>query len=217
MTEYDVPNVDGVPEGVLKTASALADTTTTVSESSISSSSDDATWGIYVGGEIAIEADSIISWSIRNDASVSDYLMESGAFSQYNKVRTPYTIKVQLTRNGGEDGREELIATLEDYLDSTDLLDIIIPEKTYTDVNLVKYEISRSGQDGTVNRIVADMDFIEIRETGTTEFTSTSDSSGSSSVSDGTVQAITADSAATTSATAAVSVDNTVEDWALGS
>lgn len=130
-------------------------------------------WGVYLNGALVIQPDSIVTLSYKNEARISNYPQEHGAFASYNKVANPYDLRVVVTKGGTEGDRKSFIQTVEQYQKSLDLLDFVSPEKTYTGVNLVHMDYRRSATHGA-GLLTVELGFIEIREIATQVFTATS-------------------------------------------
>ena len=59
-------------------------------------------WGIYLKDKLVLEADSMKSIDYVQGSKISDYPQEEGAFQSYNKVATPYEVRVELTKGGAD-------------------------------------------------------------------------------------------------------------------
>lgn len=88
-------------------------------------------WGIYQGGELALEADSFVSLDFRNESRVSDYPQEPNTFASYNKVATPFDVRVRMAIAADRATRTNFLATCETMVRSVDLFDVVTPEATY--------------------------------------------------------------------------------------
>lgn len=123
------------------------------------------TWGVFNVGttDIAIAVSAIIEQDVSAEARVSDYIIQSGSFTSYNKVRNPDIITIRMTKDGGDVSRQELLAWLDKNTTDTSLFDILSPEWRYPNVTLVAYRLSRSARSGAA-MIVADCLFQQVRE-----------------------------------------------------
>lgn len=123
------------------------------------------TWGVFNVGtsDIAIEVSSVGGLDIAGEARVSDYPIQTGSFTSYNKVVLPNIVTIQLTKDGGEDSRQALLAWLEDNKGRTTLFDILSPEWRYSNMTLVGYRLSRSARSGAA-MVIADCMFQQVRE-----------------------------------------------------
>lgn len=122
-------------------------------------------WGIFTLNttDPAIEVSSVVSLDIAGDARASDYPIQTGSFTNYNKVRTPDLFRVALTKDGDDEDRYDLINWLDQNVGATTLFDVYCPEFVWPKATLVSYRISRSAQRGAA-MITADCVFQQIRE-----------------------------------------------------
>ena len=122
-------------------------------------------WGIFdTNNQQVIEADSVLALDNRNENRVSDYPVQEGAFASYNKVNVPYELVVRLTRSGSVSDRATFLQQIEATFRSLELYYILTPERTYLDVNLIRYEVIRRGAEGAYFLTEVDIFFREIRQ-----------------------------------------------------
>ena len=58
----------------------------------------DTQWGIFdQSGDPVITADTIVEVGYRREYRISDFPVEEGSFASYNKVQTPYDVRVTCT------------------------------------------------------------------------------------------------------------------------
>lgn len=135
----DVPDLPGVPT-LARLPGADIDTTNVLSAlrsgSALSALQGIVTvaWGVYwPDGRLAIQADSVIAFSYDNGSVISDYPVEGGQFYTYNRVSTPYSVRVtfakgfglpsvRVGRDGGNAGVQTQVGTREDFLRAFDRL-----------------------------------------------------------------------------------------------
>ena len=196
----DVPNVAGVPAlarsainpVAILTNFAIADAVGLV-QSIIS-----PVWGVFdQGGNEVLFPDSFLGIEYKNSSRVSDYPVEKGAFASYNKVDTPWDIRVRMAIGGSNEARSVFIATTDSMLHSTDLFDIVTPEAVYISGTLDNVDYRRDAKNG-VSLLTVDLYFTEIREKDALQFSATDANpiaadntqsvSGASPISDGQVQ-----------------------------
>jgi len=122
-------------------------------------------WGIYdaAGKKKVIEPDSFLGVDYQNESNVSNYPIERGAFSSYNKVRTPFSAVVKISKGGAIKDRDAFIKVLEQLAASLDVYTIITPETSYFNVNLEEYDYRREVHHGA-GIVIASMRFVEIIE-----------------------------------------------------
>lgn len=148
-------------------------------------------------GSIAIKPDTVAKFEYRNEGRVSDYPMEQGAFDSYNKVATPYQIRMLMVCSGlnyaqsaaqaitnalgigiGQNfaSRGDFLSTLDYMLATTDLFTIVSPDAIYKSVTLEHYDYRKESSDGAT-MLKVEAWFREIRvNAGATYSTSNSPS-----------------------------------------
>lgn len=129
-------------------------------------------WGIYLSGQIAIAADSILKVEYKASARISNAPQEKGAFQAYNKVQAPYESRVQMTKGGSESDRASFLDALEAAKQSLNLYDIVMPEKSYLNANITGYALVRSARSG-VSLLTVEVVFEEVRQASAPVFTVT--------------------------------------------
>ncbi len=117
--------------------------------------------------------DSFLTFGYRNEYEVSDYPVQEGAFASYNKVANPFESTVRMTKGGSVQDRQNFLKQIEDIIGSLDTYDIVTPERTYLNVNPIRFELNREGAQGAYFFAEADLYFREIREV-TATYTTTS-------------------------------------------
>lgn len=148
-------------------------------------------WGLYLGGVSAVNAQSVVSFEYKQDWKVADYPLEKGAFESYDKVKTPFDVKLRFASGGSEIDRLALLDSIAALADSLALLDAVTPEKVYTNVNVNHYDYRRTSTNG-VGLLVVDAWCVQVRvATASDPFSSTAQPGGASPVSGGTVQTTT--------------------------
>ncbi len=109
-----------------------------------------------------VTPDSIRDFGYSNEWNIATAPTQNGAFADYNRTNNPFEITLRMTKGGTETDRQKFLKQIED-LDSTQLYDIITPEKTYRNVNLMRYEVQRQGEKGAFWLSEVDLTFREIR------------------------------------------------------
>lgn len=120
-----------------------------------------------------ITPDSILDFGYHNEYEISDYPLEEGSFTNYNKVANPYEASVRMAKGGSESDRRAFLTQIDTVLASLDLFYILTPEKTYVNVNLYRQEMTRRGAGGAFYLSEVDLYFKEVR-TSTPQYTNTS-------------------------------------------
>lgn len=144
-------------------------------------------WGIYNSdNQLVLAPDSILAVEFRKDWQVSDYPQEQGAFASYNRVEAPFAVKVTMTKGGSDAERHAFLTDIEIVSQTLGLYDVVMPDKTYSSVNLDHYDFRRTALNG-VGLLTVDIWLTEIRVTGTAEFSKTAQPSGADPVNGGNV------------------------------
>lgn len=125
-------------------------------------------WGIFAHGtgEMLLAPDSFMSLDFHNESRISQYPQEQGAFLSYNKVASPYEIRLALTKGGGVEDRQAFLTSLDAHAGSTELFDIVTPERTYIKCNISRNRYARAARQGAT-LLTAEIGVTEIRETAT--------------------------------------------------
>jgi hypothetical protein len=132
-----------------------------------------------------LSPDSFLDFDYTQEWSVSTAPTQLGGFADYNRVASAFEIKLRMAKGGGiklaDDAvgnlragnfgnlftsavqqRHEFLEQIAD-LDTTELYDIVTPEKTYFRCNFLRAEISRRGEKGAYQMPMVDVYFREIR------------------------------------------------------
>jgi len=118
-------------------------------------------------GKQIILPDSVISLEYKGEARLAGYPMEKGAFSAYNKVQTPYDIRIRMVCGGNSwMTLEAFMTAMQDLQASLEIVQIITPDQTYNRVNMSHWDYKRTAQNG-VSLLTVDAAFSEIRDTTT--------------------------------------------------
>lgn len=139
-------------------------------------------WGIYSADSNtpALIADSIYSFGYKKEFKISDYPVELGTFSNFNKVDLPYVAQVRMTMGGSNSDRLTFLNRLEEISRTTDLYNIVTPEKTYLNANIIDYDYQRTSNSGA-GMIIADIRLMEVRLTANLAFNNTQSQSDDAS------------------------------------
>lgn len=130
---------------------------------------------VTVVGELrpVVEADSVLDFGYRNEVDIPDFPIQDGSFANYNRVNLPYEASVRLSKGGSEGDRRNFLNQIDAIMNTTELFQIITPERTYENVNPIRFEMIRRGAGGAFFLTEVDLYFREIR-TVTQQYTSTS-------------------------------------------
>lgn len=145
-------------------------------------------WAIVKsGGAVALTVDSIAAIEPTRDFRISDYPLEDGGFQSYNKVATPAETRVTVTKGGSDDDRQGFFSALDTLIESTDLVNVVTPDSSFLDRNLVRYGYPRHADRGKT-LITVELVFEEVRQTAKSAFTDSKAPEGNDPVNDGPVQ-----------------------------
>lgn len=183
----NVPNVPGVPALTSYLAEGISllvgDLVSLVGGSG-------SGYDIQLDGESAFDFDSIKRLSFQQEYAVADYKVEPGSFVSYDKVQEPAAIQLRCTSEGNLAAMSTLISEIQEAVDGTDLFDILTPQQTYTSYNPTRWRYEQTATDG-VGMLIADITFIQIRESEVAAFSNTQQPGEAGQVGGGNVQAQT--------------------------
>lgn len=167
----DVPNVPGVPP--LSGYSAEdADALLTADSPEINTLLSQQ-WGIYdQGGALALDPDSVNTLDSDSEYRIADYPIESGEFRSYNKVATPRTVRITMSKGGPLADRQAFLKKVSDLRTTLDLYNVITPEETHLNMNFQHDGQSRSADRGA-GLITVELGLVEIRATGGVQYSDT--------------------------------------------
>ena len=188
----NVPPLPGVPP-LLRAPGAMFSTPPLLSSDTASDPQNSfaSQWGIFdQDGNQVLQADSVISFDFKHEFEVSDFPIEDGGFTSYNKVAIPYQPRVVFSRGGTDADRTDFLLALEDLVADTNLYDVVTPEVTYPNANVRHYDYRRTSKEG-VTLITANVWLEEIRVTVSSAFSNTKQPSGADTVDDGQIQPVT--------------------------
>ena len=106
--------------------------------------------------------DSFLDLKYNHDSKVSDFPVELGAFTSYNKVLEPAKAKIRLAA-GGKALMAPFMSALEHEVAAANLYNIYTPEMVYLSMTLEKVGYPREQEHGR-NMIVADLEFVQVRQ-----------------------------------------------------
>lgn len=158
--------IPGLPSGVIVNAVQLL----TADALSILGVQSSPQWGLFQDGIPVVIADNVLSFDFRQDYRISDYPVEQGAFESYNKVASPFDVRLQFSAGGSVAKRQELIDSVDAIIGSTDLFDAVTPEKVFMSINPVHQSIRRTSRQGS-GLVVIDLYCRQVRVTAVQQFT----------------------------------------------
>lgn len=162
-------------------------------------------WAIHAAGSgaVIIIPDTVEKFEFRGEQRVADYPMEQGAFASYNKVAQPFEIRMVLVCSGlnyaqrainalglnlGQSFMQKVdfLTTLDYMLTTTDLFDIVTPDKLYPNASMEHYDYRREARNGATMLIVEAW-FREVRVKASAVYTNSNSPSAADPVSLGAV------------------------------
>ncbi len=148
-------------------------------------------WGIFkADGTIALEPDSIFMIEPMAEYRISDYPVERGGFQSFNKVALPGETRVTVTKGGAVAERSAFLTALDALMKSLDAYSVVTPDGTFLDRNPVRYNYSRSSENGAA-LLKVEIQFQEIRQTAVAAFSNSKEPSGADAVNNGPVRPVT--------------------------
>lgn len=190
-----VPNVPGVPP-IPRDPNAVASIVSLLTRDTFNGAEGLAAaiaglgepiWGVFQDGVEVLTPDTFLSLGYKQSWSISDYPIEQGGFESYDKVNSPFDVKIRIATGGSQGQRQFLLNQVEAIAGTLDLYDVVTPEKVYFGVNVSHFDYHRRSQDG-VGVMVIELWFTQIRVTQTATFSNTKSPTATDAVSGGVVQ-----------------------------
>lgn len=151
----------------------------TADDPSVSNQVQGALYGLYLKAadgtsQLVLQPDSFIGYSYTNESRLSQYPQEAGAFQSYNKVDTPFDVRITMTKGGKVSDVAAFIATAESLVKAKDLFlyDVITPERTYSSVNIQRISHDHKPGHGA-SMVTVELYLLEIRETASSQYVNT--------------------------------------------
>lgn len=164
VTFPNVPIIQGVPP-ILRNATADYDAQNIIAAGDSGSAIETNSWGIFdKSGTPVLVPDSFVSMENGREFRISDYPIENGGFKSYNKVSTPFEVRMTLAKGGGVSDRQAFLDALDTIAASLDLYDVATPDHVYVGVNITRTSQSRTPQSGAGMATVEIM-LQEVRQT----------------------------------------------------
>lgn len=191
------PFAPGVPPVATPAIDAVATVPVVTADGVIPSLfADPLQFGYYKDGIALCPDTSVVAFEFRRDEVVCSAPQEAGAFLDYNKVSNPFTAKVRYALAGDITNRAALFDKILEAEESLDLYDLVMPEVTFSGVNITRHDFQRTSRNG-VTMVQVDVYCEEIREAGDAVGTvETATPAGAPGVIVGPVQAVPAPPAA---------------------
>jgi hypothetical protein len=120
-------------------------------------------WGVFDDqGNQVVFPDSVLEFSHRQDSNISNFPVQEGQFASYNKVVLPYEVQLRFSKGGSQSDRTQFLQDIQNLWESIDLYTVVTPERTYPNMNLERYELTRRGPKGAYFLTEVDLYFLQI-------------------------------------------------------
>jgi hypothetical protein len=147
-------------------------------------------WGLFLNGVPIVIADTVVDFGYQQAWTVADYPVERGGFESYDKVNSPFRVRIQFVSGGSEANRQALLDSIAAIGDQLTLFYAVTPEAIYPSVNVEHYEYRRTSKNG-LGLMIVDVSLLEIRESQAGNFQNTASPSGFKAAPAGNIQAPT--------------------------
>lgn len=109
------------------------------------------------------EFDTFIGYNATDSSSVPINQIEEGSFAAYNKINKAKEFTVTLAKSGRSGLLRSVLNVLEEYKSSTNLVDLVLPYRTYIGLNIE--DLGHGISEGAaVNLLVVELKLKEIRQ-----------------------------------------------------
>ncbi len=162
----NVPDLPGVPPVARQVGSTLLAASPLVSSAVanlITGGPQVEKWGILDASyNFAVVADSFVKVDFDRSMKISDYPVEKGQFSSYNKVHVPYSGTVSLAQGGTNGDRATFFAATNAVEESLQPFYVMTPEGSFGPVSIDRVSYERTATNGA-RLIIAHLHFTQIR------------------------------------------------------
>lgn len=128
-------------------------------------------WGIFLDGIPVLSYDNQVSFEYSQDWRISTYPVEQGSFQSYDKVQMPSEIRCRFSAGASVTNRQEMLQSIDEVMNTTDLYDVVTPEIVYLGYNFVHRDYNREAS--RVGLVEIDVFLMEVLETATAQFQDT--------------------------------------------
>lgn len=184
--DVDVPDVAGVPAVSFAPGSGQPVALLTADTYTYQSGIFGQQWGLFLDGTPIVTADSVAGFDFKKDWANSDYPVERGGFESYDKVETPFDIRLRFTATSLAK-RQSLLTVLAAVAGTTTLYSASTPEITYLNVTVKHYSYSRTAQAG-LSLLAVDVFCEEVRQALSSSLSFTVAPGAAATINGGTVQ-----------------------------
>lgn len=123
------------------------------------------------GGGTAVTFTSFVDIDLRSEGQALSYPIEEGSFANYNKVDSPFDIRVTLATQGSDSDFEYILNKLDEYKNEAVKLSVSTPSILYESMTLETYSYKRS-RDAGAGMLTVELTLVEVREVETQVTTS---------------------------------------------
>lgn len=121
-------------------------------------------WAIYdEQGQAAVEFDVFLDCGAKAASKIAQNPVEQGSFASYNKIASPMALTVTLARTGSATQLGAMLERLDALVESTALVSVVTPGRTYVDYGLESYDYTRTTDTGA-DRLLVSLTLQEIRQ-----------------------------------------------------
>lgn len=166
-------------------------------------------WGLFLDGEPAVIAESVVSFEYKQNYRISNFAIEpsnqqsAGGFESFNKVQMPFDVVLRFATGDTPTARQELLESVDAACASLDLMDAVTPEAVYQSINPIHYDYRRTAVNG-VTLLIVDVFCEQVRTTASSSFTNAQQTGTGATAADTTITPTTSPAAGGTGAAAAV-------------
>jgi hypothetical protein len=157
-------------------------------------------WGLFSKGRAIISADTVLSFAYKQEWVIANYPLEQGAFETYDKVSTPYDVRIRFVKGGSDSARSKFLSSIASIAGDYKLYDAVVPEAVYTSCNVRHYDFHRTSQNG-LGLLMVDVFLQQVRLIASGGSSIASAISGATSTVNGQVSTTAATGAQTSQAT----------------
>lgn len=137
------------------------------------------------------QSQSVVDFEYRQENRISSAPQEQGSFLSYNKVGSPFNGRVSYAVGGLESQRSAFLSQVDTKISGLELLNLVMPERTYKNVNITHYDFKRTARNG-VTMFLVNIWCEEIRIVQPAAFSNTKLPTGVANQNVGTVAPVTA-------------------------
>lgn len=159
----DIPPLPGVP-GLKRSSAGGVGAALTIVGELLPLNLFGTKWGIVdKGGKALLTPDSFVDFEYREEYKIPYYPIEQGSFQSYNKVATPFDCRVTVTCSGnGKMSKQAFLTAIKGLISSLTLCNVVTPNATYNNCNLVHFDYRREAKQGAT-LLIAQLWFQQVR------------------------------------------------------